>query len=189
MDICLEILHAHRFIRKNNFKDTQRLEVLARAILGILRYRAVTDAFRYFSSHYKTLLTFKLTESLPGGDMILETLSSRLALLNATAAQCDVDGSAHVKRQLTHSPIGLLTLSRLGFILQKKANLDAEAITFGDLCAGEINPLEIAVKQSISDTGRAEAAQATVDKVKVEGIDTNIAVMKVITIVSSKLGL
>ena len=35
------------------------------------------------------------------------------------------------------------------------------------------------MKQSALDTGRAQAAQATVDQVKVEGIDTNVAVMKV----------
>lgn len=106
--------------------------------------------------------------------MILETLSSRLALLNATP----VSGSPHAKQQLRLSPVALLTLCQLGFILQKEANLDVEVIAFGDLWAGETNPLEISVKQSMSDTGKAEAARATVDKVKVEGIDTNVAVMK-----------
>lgn len=174
LDVCLEILHAHRFIQRNNFNETQRLEVLARAILGIFRCRAVREALCCFSSHYKTLLAFKLAESLPRGDMILETLSSRLALLNATP----VSGSPHAKQQLRLSPVALLTLCQLGFILQKEANLDVEVIAFGDLWAGETNPLEISVKQSMSDTGKAEAARATVDKVKVEGIDTNVAVMK-----------
>ncbi|KAG6764950.1 hypothetical protein POTOM_028964 [Populus tomentosa] len=174
LDVCLEILHAHRFIQKNNFNETQRLEVLARAILGIFRCRTVREALCCFSSHYKTLLAFKLAESLPRGDMILETLSSRLALLNATP----VSGSPCAKQQLRLSPVALLTLCQLGFILQKEANLDVEVLAFGDLWAGETNPLEISVKQSMSDTGKAEAARATVDKVKVEGIDTNVAVMK-----------
>ncbi|KAJ4826189.1 hypothetical protein Tsubulata_023778 [Turnera subulata] len=178
LDVCLEILHANRFIRKYNLKETKQLEVLARASLGILRYRAVREAFRYFSSHYKTLLAFRLAESLPGGDRILETLARRLALLGSTAPLNDVSGSQQSKQQSTLSAVALVTLSRLGFALQKEENLVGEVITFGDLCAGEINLLEVAVKQSISDTGRAEAAQETVNKVKVEGIDTNVAVMK-----------
>ncbi|KAB2035730.1 hypothetical protein ES319_D04G173100v1 [Gossypium barbadense] len=145
LDISLEILYSHRFARKNNFKETQQSEVLARAILA---------------------------ESLPGGDVILETLASRLALLN-------VDNSPHtVKNPPTSSPFSLLALSQLGFIPQKNAILDGEALIVGDFCVGETNPLETAVKQSISDTGRAEAAQATVNQVKVEGIETNLAVMK-----------
>lgn len=174
LNISLEILHAHKFARKHNFKETQQLEVLARAILGIFRYRAVREAFQFFTSPYKTLLSFNLAESLPGGDVILETLSNRLALLN-------VDTSPRIVKQFPTppSPVSLLALSQLGFILQTNVNLDREALIVGDFCVGETNPLEIAVKQSISGTGRAEAAQATVDQVKVEGIDTNLAIMKV----------
>ncbi|MBA0698099.1 hypothetical protein Goari_021607, partial [Gossypium aridum] len=172
LDISLEILYSHRFARKNNFKETQQSEVLARAILGIYRYRALREAFQFFSSQYKTLLSFNLAESLPGGDVILETLASRLALLN-------VDNSPHtVKHPPTSSPFSLLALSQLGFIPQRNTILDGEALIVGDFCVGETNPLETAVKQSISDTGRAEAAQATVNQVKVEGIETNLAVMK-----------
>ncbi|XWS39627.1 hypothetical protein CRYUN_Cryun18bG0071300 [Craigia yunnanensis] len=172
LDISLEILHAHKFARKHKFKETQLSEVLARAVLGIFRYRAVREAFQFFASQYKTLLSFNLAESLPGGDVILETLSSRLALLNANTSPCTV------KQLPTSSPVSLLALSQLGFILQKDANLDREALIVGDFCVGETNPLEIAVKQTLSNTGRAEAAKATVDQVKVEGIDTNLAVMK-----------
>ncbi|KAM5566341.1 hypothetical protein ABKV19_014829 [Rosa sericea] len=176
LDICLEILRAHRFIQKNNLKAIQKSEVLARAILGIWRYRAVREAFHFFSSHYKTLLAFNLAECLPGGDSILKTLSSRLVILNSSASQHDV--SPHSKRQAKLSPISLIALTQLGFILQKEVNLDGEVIIVGEVCAGEINPLQMAVKQSLLDTGRAEAAQATVDQVKVDGIDTNVAIMK-----------
>ncbi|KAK9935792.1 hypothetical protein M0R45_022876 [Rubus argutus] len=176
LDICLEILRAHRFIRKNNLKEIQKSEVLARATLGILRYRAVREAFHFFSSHYKTLLAFNLAESLPGGDSILKTLSSRLVLLNSGASQHDV--SSPSKRQANLSPVSLIALTQLGFTLQKEVNLDGEVIIVGEVCVGEINPLEMAVKQSLLNTGRAEAAQATVDQVKVDGIDTNVAIMK-----------
>ena len=179
LDISLEILYVHRFIRRNNLKGTQKLEVLARVVLGIFRYRAVREAFRFNASHYKTLLPFNLAESLPRGDFILETLSSRLILLNADATKGDVSGSPYTKRQSKLSPVSLRALSQLGFVLEKEASFDEEAIIVGDVCVGETNPLELAVKQSLSDTSSAEAAQATVDQVKVEGIDTNVAVMKV----------
>ncbi|KAE8100819.1 hypothetical protein FH972_018674 [Carpinus fangiana] len=184
VDICLEILRAHRFIRKHNLKEIQKSEVLAKATLGIFRYHAVREGFQFFSSHYKSLLAFNLAESLPRGDTILETLSYRLGLLNVGAAQHDGAGVAYAKKQSptkqqpTLSPVSLLTLSQLGFISQKEANLNGEAVIVGDIYAGETNPLEMAVKQSVLDTGKAEAAQATIDQVKVEGIDTNVAVMK-----------
>ncbi|KAF2312316.1 hypothetical protein GH714_034189 [Hevea brasiliensis] len=85
-----------------------------------------------------------------------------------------------IKPELT-GPLGARLFDKA--VMYKSASV-VEPVYFefpefkGDLCAGETNPLEIAVKQSVSDIGRAEAAQATVDKVKVEGIDTNVAVMK-----------
>ncbi|KAL9453199.1 hypothetical protein AB3S75_008907 [Citrus x aurantiifolia] len=178
LDICLEILRAHRFIRKNNFNKIQQSEVLARAVLGIFRYRAIREAFHICSSQYKTLLAFNLAESLPKGDIILETLSSRLALLSGGGAQHDMTESLYTKQKLKLSPVAMLTLGQLGFNSQKESNLGAGVEVVGDICVGETNLLEIAVKKSISDTGRVEAAQATVNQVKVEGIDTNLAVMK-----------
>ncbi|KAF4361101.1 hypothetical protein F8388_021061 [Cannabis sativa] len=179
LDIGLEIFYAHRFIRKNNLKGTQKSEALSRAILGIFRYHAIREAFRFSSSQYKTLLPYNLAESLPRGDFILETLLSRLILINADTTHRDVSGGSSSAKQVPKaSPVSLLALLHLGFILQKEVMLDEKAIIVGDICVGETNPLETAVKQSVSDTSSAEAAQATIDQVKVEGIDTNVAVMK-----------
>lgn len=76
-------------------------------------------------------------------------------------------------------PVSRVSLCRLGIISCKEVDIIGEATNLvGDVCVGEINPLENAVKQSMKNIGRAEAAQATVDQVKVEGIDTNLAVMK-----------
>lgn len=178
LDLCLEILHAHKFTRKYNLSDIQRSEALARATLGVFRYRAVREAFNIFSSNYKTLLCFNLAESLPGGDKILETLSSRLALLHASSTPRDRVMSPTAKRQLAH-PFSLLTLCRFKIISRNELDQDEEVIgPVGDMCVGETNSLEMTVKLSKRDIGRAEAAQATVDQVKVEGIDTNLAVMK-----------
>ncbi|KAG8382620.1 hypothetical protein BUALT_Bualt05G0096400 [Buddleja alternifolia] len=178
LDICLEICRAHKFVRKYNMKGNQQSEALARAILGILRYRAVKEAFRISSSNYKTLLCFNLAESLPGGDMIIETLSTRLTLVSANPVQPDVLSSTNEKRQQIF-PVALLTLRRLGIVSSGEVNMDGEA-TFqgGDVWVGESNPLEALVKQLKQDTTKAEAAQATEAQVKMEGIDTNLAVMK-----------
>ncbi|CAL5439126.1 unnamed protein product [Camellia sinensis] len=138
LDVFLEILRAHRFIRKYNLKGIQQSEALARAILGIFRYRAVREA----------------------------------------ACQRDSVGVLNAKQGLK-LPVSVLTLHRFGLISEHWEDVDGEAFDAAvDVCIGEINPLENAVKQSKRNTGRAEAAEATVDQVKVEGIDTNLAVMK-----------
>lgn len=178
LDICLEIFHAHNFARKYKLKESQQSEALAKAVLGIYRYRAVREAFKVSSSNYKTLLCFNLAESLPRGDAILETLSSRLKLMNSASNRRGLLGSPSARRQVIH-PVSRVSLCRLGIISCKEVNIIGEATTLvGDVVIGEVNPLENAVKQSMKNIGRAEAAQATVDQVKVEGIDTNLAVMK-----------
>lgn len=176
-------MYAHNFIRKKNLKAIQQSEVLARAVLGILRSRAVREAFDIFSSNFKTLLVFNLAESLPGGFIILDSLYRRMERLNASYAECDASGTANLKRKSKLRPFSLLELSHWGIILDKVSTLDEEATFVGDVSVGESNPLEMAVRRSMSDTRRAEEAQATVEKVKVEGIDTNLAVLKVSMII------
>ncbi|KAL2323923.1 hypothetical protein Fmac_022981 [Flemingia macrophylla] len=178
LDISLEILRAHKFIRKYNLKEAQKTEVIARATLGIFRYRAVREAFRFFSSHYKTLLTFNLAETLPRGDIILETLSNSLTHLAAVSGKRDIPATADTKRPLSVCPAAVMTLFYLGFKSKKLADISEGTAFVSDIRVGEVHPLEAAVKKSLLDTGKAEAAQATVDQVKVEGIDTNVAVMK-----------
>ncbi|KAL8157755.1 hypothetical protein AgCh_002454 [Apium graveolens] len=154
-----------------NLKRIQQSETLARAGLGILRYRAVKEAFQNFPSDYKTLLCFNLAESLPGGYTILETISSRLSLLN--------DRSSLRTNWQLRRPIFHLTLCRHEIVSQNDVSMDKEEMQqAGDVCVGEINPLEMAVKQSKVDIGKAEAARATVNQVKVEGIGTNIAIVQ-----------
>lgn len=179
LDVSLEILLAHKFVRKYHLKGIQESEAIARAILGVFRCRAVRESFYFFSSHYKTLLLFNLAENLPGGDAILETLSSCLALLRTSSTQADSSGSAQTEKQHKISPVSLLALRTFGLILQKDLEFDEEATNgSGYICVGEVDPLELAVKQLKVDTGKAEAAQETVNQVKVDGIDANLAIMK-----------
>ncbi|KAL5066763.1 hypothetical protein RYX36_017650 [Vicia faba] len=178
LDISLEILRAHMFVRKFGHKDTQKSEILARASLGIFRYRALKESFKFFSSSYKTLLTFNLAKALPRGDMILKTLSNSLMNLTAISGKQHIPPNLETKKKLTVSPAAVVALFCLGFKSKMAVDNYEETTVVCDIRVGEINPLEVAVKQSLKDTGKAEAAQATVDQVKVEGIDTNVAVMK-----------
>lgn len=153
--------------------------MLSRAILGIFQFRAVREAFRVSLSNYKTVLCFNLAESLPGGDMIMETLASRMTLITPSAGQQEVSTSPNANRRRI-LPAALITLIKLKIVSPKEEVVNGEATYLaGDLCVGELNPLEAVVKQLEQNTGKAKAAQATVDQVKVEGIDTNLAVMKV----------
>ncbi|CAL5439164.1 unnamed protein product [Camellia sinensis] len=118
LDVCLEVLRAHWFIRKYNLKGIQQSEALARAIL----------------------------------DVILETLSIRLALLKASACQRDSVGVLNAKQGLK-LPVSVLTLHRFGLISEHWEDVDGEAFDAAvDVCIGEINPLENAVKQSKRNT-------------------------------------
>ncbi|KAM3707032.1 hypothetical protein ACJW31_03G194200 [Castanea mollissima] len=159
---------------------TDMKQVIKPELTGPLGARLFDKAVMYKSTSIEEPVYLEFPE-FRGGDKILETLSSRLALLNDGAGIANAKRQSTLsptKQQPTLSPVSLLALSQLGFVLEKEANLGGQAVIIGDICVGETNPLELAVKQSLLDTGMAEAAQATVDQVKVEGIDTNVAVMK-----------
>lgn len=176
--ICCEVFYVHKFIRKFNLKEIRQAEALSKAALGVFRYRAVREAFHIRPSQFKTLLPFDLAEKLPRGDMILETLASRLELVTTQRHDAAVGTKMNGKQQAILSPFSSLTLTKLGFTFQETDVAEEAEFRVGDVDVGEINPLEMVVTQSKFDSSKAEAAQATVDQVKVEGIDTNLAVMK-----------
>ncbi|KAK1326289.1 hypothetical protein QJS10_CPA01g00032 [Acorus calamus] len=156
------------FIRKFSLKENQQAEALAKATLGIFRYRAVKEAFHFMPSHFKTLLPFSLADNLPKGDEILDALARHLELLDRTVqTNNDPVISSHLQLQASSLQVFLVTLIRFGFLLPNE--IDGASQTgyhVGDVYVGEKSPLELAVKWSISASGRAEAAQATVDQVK-----------------------
>jgi hypothetical protein len=55
---------------------------------------------------------------------------------------------------------------------------NGERLFVGEMVVGEISSLQKAVIDSMNNYKKVELAQATVDGVKVEGLDTNLAVMK-----------
>uniref|UniRef100_A0A1D1Y7Q1 Inositol 1,4,5-trisphosphate receptor n=1 Tax=Anthurium amnicola TaxID=1678845 RepID=A0A1D1Y7Q1_9ARAE len=178
--IIHEVLNVHKFIRKFELGKIQQAEALSKAIIGIFQCRAMKEYFHIIPSHSKTLLLFSLAEKLPKGDEILEVLHDHLELLcMGPKVHDDHETSLDAKSPAGLFPVSLLALTRRGFSLLKKADGIAESGSlFSDFYVGDKSPLEIAVRQSMCYSGQAETARATVEQVKVEGIDTNFAVMK-----------
>ncbi|KAK3158554.1 hypothetical protein QOZ80_2AG0138660 [Eleusine coracana subsp. coracana] len=177
--ITREVLQVNRFIRKFNLGDVQRAEALSKAILGILRYSAVKEAFHIAPSHFKTTLTFSLAEKLPKGDMVLEALYKNYFQLLDTSLSHLENESTVDKLSQTHSlPFSLYALSRMGLILLKRKDETDKEISFCAACFGVTKSLEVALKESICYSERIELARATVDQVKVEGVDANLALMQ-----------
>ncbi|KAK9091309.1 hypothetical protein Sjap_024486 [Stephania japonica] len=168
-----EILYAHAFIRKFQLKGVERDEALLKAVLGILRLQALHEIVTSKPLRNETLLMFNLCHQLPGGDFILETLAGML-----TSRESDKTNHQNAEGAM-HSISALAVMSNLGLGLGAGANVYNEAgLIVGEMVVGEMTLLEKAVKDSRSGYKKLESAQASVDGVKVEGIDTNLAVMQ-----------
>ncbi|PKA45965.1 hypothetical protein AXF42_Ash019726 [Apostasia shenzhenica] len=174
--IIREVFYAHKFIRKFNLKKFQREEALAKAILGIFRYRALKDFFHIIPSQFRSTLPFNLAEKLPKGDKILEALNTHLEFLHS---QRHSQPSFDVRMLSGPFPITIYALGVMGFVLLPNEQWpEGVELLGGDVHVGETSSLQKAIKKTICYSGRAEAAQATLDQVKVEDIDTNLAVIK-----------
>lgn len=170
--IIREILYAHRFINKFSITGIGKDEALSKAVLGILRMQAIQDMSLSSPVRSESLLMFNLCDQLPGGDLILETLanvfSRELDLTNNSAA------GSHM-----YSISALATISNLGSMFGSSLTNPSEAgLVFGEIVVGEMGLLEKAVKESRDNYQKVLQAQGSVDEVKVDGIDTNLAVMK-----------
>ncbi|KAJ8753729.1 hypothetical protein K2173_026405 [Erythroxylum novogranatense] len=171
--IIREVLFVHRFINKYQITGVARDEALSKAVLGILRLQAIQDISSLNYVNYETLLMFNLCDQLPGGDLILETLANMSSTreLDRTSNHTAGDGM--------YSVSALAMVSNLGFVFGTSSNAPYESgLAVGEIAVGEISVLERAVKESKSNYKKVVLAQETVDGVKVDGIDTNVAVMK-----------
>jgi hypothetical protein len=72
----------------------------------------------------------------------------------------------------------LAVLSNLGVV---SPGNNSERLSVGEIVVGEMSSLQKAVTESMNNYKKVELAQATVDGVKVDGLDTNLVVMKVNT--------
>ncbi|KAD6454119.1 hypothetical protein R6Q59_015913 [Mikania micrantha] len=162
--IIREILYAHMFIRKFQITGVEREETLTKTIFGIIRMQSLKDMMTSATPLcFEAGLMFNACDQLPGGDRILETFATTQTATSSSTT------------------IGSGSGSGLGSVFGK-TNI------VGDVIVGELTPLEKAVKESRSTYKMVASAQAAVDGVKVEGIDTNLAVMKELLYPVTELG-
>ncbi|KAJ0105276.1 hypothetical protein Patl1_19139 [Pistacia atlantica] len=171
--IIREILYVHRFINKFQIKGVEQDEVLSKAVLGILRVQAIQEISTANSVRCENLLMFNLCDQLPGGDLVLETLANMLSVRELERTNSSRAGGE------MYSISALAMVSNLGFVFGPNSSNPNEAgLVVGEIAVGEMSSLERAVKESKNSYMKVVKAQETVDGVKVNGIDTNLAVMK-----------
>lgn len=181
--IIQEILYAHKFISKYKIKGIARDEALWKAVLGILRLQAIQEISSMIPIQNDALLMFNLCDQLPGGDLILETLAN-MPNLRESDRENDFKGGSGM-----YSISALDMVSNWGFVFGASSNNSNESrIAVGEISVGEMTALEIAVKESKNNHKKVISAQATVDGVKVDGIDTNLAVLKELLFPLNELG-
>lgn len=140
-----------------------------------MRLQAIQDISSTIPIQNDALLMFNLCDQLPGGDLILETLAN-MPNLRESHHENDFKGGSGM-----YSISALDMVSNLGFVFGASSNNSNESrIAVGEISVGEMTELERAVKESKNNHKKVISAQATVDGVKVDGIDTNLAVMKVL---------
>ncbi|KAJ1405715.1 hypothetical protein SESBI_25628 [Sesbania bispinosa] len=171
--IIQEILNVHKFISKYRLKEVAREEALWKAVLGILRLQAIQDVSSSIPIQNDSLLMFNLCDQLPGGDLILEALANMSNLRESDHGNDFRAGSGMYSISVSDM------VSNLGFAFGTSSNNSNESrIAVGEISVGEMTSLEIAVEESKNNYKKVVSAQATVDGVKVDGVDTNLAVMK-----------
>ncbi|KAG7944618.1 hypothetical protein I3843_15G111100 [Carya illinoinensis] len=171
--IIREILYVHRFINKYQINGVEREEALSKAVLGILRIQAVQDIGLAIPLQCETLLVFNLCDQLPGGDLILESFANM-----STLRELDQTNNSKASGGI-YSVSALDVVSNLGFVFGTSSNNPTEAgLVVGEIAVGEMSSLERAVRESKNNYEKVVLAQTTIDGVKVDGIDTNLALMK-----------
>ncbi|KAI6683405.1 hypothetical protein NL676_029318 [Syzygium grande] len=171
--IVREILSVHRFINKFQITGIERDEAISKAILGILRVQAIQNMNTSGPFCYEALLMFSLCDQLPGGDLIMEALA-KLLCLKESDRQSD---SKFGRRMYSMSSVSMI--SNLGFLSgNSSSHLREEGLPVGEISVGQLSLLERAVKESGDNYKEVVAARESCDGAKVNGIDTNLAVMK-----------
>ncbi|KAK8655948.1 hypothetical protein V6N13_108510 [Hibiscus sabdariffa] len=170
--IIREILYVHKFVNKYHIKGVEKDDALSKAILGILRVQAIQEMTFSDPVQFESLLMFNLCDQLPGGDLILKTLA------NMSNSRKLERGNNLVAGGGMYSISALAMVSNLGFVFGSSSSTPSEDGLLGEVAVGEMSLLERAVKESSDKYKKVVLAQESVDGVKVDGIDTNLAVMK-----------
>lgn len=181
--IIREVLYVHRFIHKFQITGVERDEAISMAVFGILRLQAALEITSGNHFACQSLLMFNLCDQLPGGDLISETLANMLHSRGSDRTNNyfkDKDG-------MYSSAVAVG--SNLGYVFGSGSNDPNRAgLLVGEISVGEMSVLERAVKESRSNYNKVKQAQASVDGVKMDGIDTNLAVMKELLFPLMELG-
>ncbi|KAL6518193.1 hypothetical protein OROMI_033894 [Orobanche minor] len=171
--IIREVLYVHRFLLKFQISGFERDEVLLKAIFGIMRVQALKEMSSVIPFCCEALLMFNVCDQLPRGDVILVKLAKMLTMRDTN------------RRTAVESGNGMYSISasslvyNLGFTIGTTAGVSNDSgLMVGEVSVGEMTTLEKAVKEARSSYENVMLAQATVDGAKVDGIDTNLAVMK-----------
>ncbi|KAH7420427.1 hypothetical protein KP509_13G007100 [Ceratopteris richardii] len=169
--IIRELVCVHQLIRKYQMEDVDKVEALSRALLGIVRLQATRELVHGLPFKFESLLTFLTCEHLHGGDLILKAIAK-----NFSSRKKRVNG-----RILQRSPFSAISANSVSSNPATSTNpscVVGTVIPVGEFLIGDLTPLEKAVLQSRGNAKLAELAQSTIASVKMGGIDTNLAVMK-----------
>ncbi|KAI5083423.1 hypothetical protein GOP47_0003166 [Adiantum capillus-veneris] len=170
--IIRELVHAHQLIRKYWLEDEDKIEALSRAVLGIARLRATREIIHNLPLKGESLLTFLTCEDLPGGDLILEAIVRTFDSRKNSA-------NGMLQRSPSYARSAAAAINTLSSPTStRKGSVQDAGIPVGEFLIGDLNPIQKAVLQSRNCSKRVELAQSTIAGVKVDGIDTNLAIMK-----------
>ncbi|CAM6018309.1 unnamed protein product [Sphagnum balticum] len=176
--IIREVIAAHQFIRTFQLEGVGKAEALAKAVLGIARLRATRETSHVLPPRPETLLTYSWGEEMPAGDLVLAALADTLhhpgGVNKQAVADLDINQGGRIYANSAASIV-----ASFGSSTPKGVDKGKEAsVPIGEVLIGETTPLEKAIVQSRDNSKRVMLAQATIEGVRVEGIGTNLAVLK-----------
>ncbi|CAK9859332.1 unnamed protein product [Sphagnum jensenii] len=176
--IIREVIAAHQFIRTFQLEGVGKAEALAKAVLGIARLRATRETSHVLPPKPETLLTYSWGEEMPAGDLVLAALADTLhhpgGVNEQAVADLDVNQSGRIYANSAASIVASFRSSTLKGVDKGKE----ASVPIGEVLIGEMTPLEKAIVQSRDNSKKVMLAQATIEGVRVEGIGTNLAVLK-----------
>jgi hypothetical protein len=180
--IIREVIAAHQFIRTFQLEGVGKAEALAKAVLGIARLRATRETSHVLPPKPESLLTYSWGEEMPAGDLVLAALADTLhhpgGVNKQAVADLDINQGGRIYANSAASIV-----ASFGSSTPKGVDKGKEAsVPIGEVLIGETTPLEKAIVQSRDNSKRVMLAQATIEGVRVEGIGTNLAVLKVYSI-------
>ncbi|VVA99846.1 unnamed protein product [Arabis nemorensis] len=175
LTIIREVLYVHSYINKYKITGLARDEAISKAVLGIIRVQAIQELSLTNTMRYENLLPFNLCDQLPGGDLILETLAEMSTSRERNRSNRSKDtGKLHSTASDMVSQLG----SVFGGSSPRSRTIETSTLVVGEVVVGDVNPLERAVKESRKNYEKVVLAQETINGVKMDGVDTNLAVMK-----------